>query len=74
MELVRRAQAGDREAFEVLVEQHAAETFRLAAAIVGVADARDVAQEALVAAWQQLPAFATPAGPARDLHLFVFRR
>ena len=55
MELVRRAQAGDREAFEMLVERHAAETYRLAAAIVGSTDARDVAQEAFVAAWQQLP-------------------
>jgi RNA polymerase sigma-70 factor (ECF subfamily) len=55
LELVRRAQAGDREAFERLVERHSAETYRLAAAIVGEADARDVAQESLVAAWQQLP-------------------
>ena len=55
LELVRRAQAGDREAFEMLVERHAAETYRLAAAIVGETDARDVAQESLVAAWQQLP-------------------
>jgi len=55
LELVRRAQAGDREAFEMLVERHAAETYRLAAAIVGATDARDVAQEAFVTAWQQLP-------------------
>ena len=39
----------------MLVERHAAETYRLAAAIVGESDARDVAQEAFVAAWQQLP-------------------
>jgi RNA polymerase sigma-70 factor (ECF subfamily) len=55
LELVRRAQAGDREAFEMLVERHAAVTYRLAAAIVGEDDARDVAQESFVAAWQQLP-------------------
>jgi RNA polymerase sigma-70 factor (ECF subfamily) len=55
LEIVRRAQAGDREAFEMLVERHAAETYRLAAAIVGEADASDVAQESFVAAWQQLP-------------------
>jgi RNA polymerase sigma-70 factor (ECF subfamily) len=55
LELVRRAQAGDREAFEMLVERHAAETYRLAAAIVGETDARDVAQESFAAAWQQLP-------------------
>ena len=39
----------------MLVERHAAETYRLSAAIVGEADARDVAQETFVAAWQQLP-------------------
>ncbi len=55
LELVRRAQAGDREAFEMLVERHATESYRLAAAIVGEADARDVAQESFIAAWQQLP-------------------
>ena len=55
LEIVRRAQAGDREAFEMLVERHASETYRLAAAIVGSVDARDVAQDAFVTAWQQLP-------------------
>lgn len=61
MELVRRAQAGDRDAFEMLVEQHAADTYRLAAAIVGEPDARDVAQETFVAAWLQLPQLREPA-------------
>ncbi len=60
MELVRRAQAGDREAFEMLVERHAPETYRLAAAIVGESDARDVAQEAFLVAWQQLPHLRNP--------------
>lgn len=39
----------------MLVEKHATETYRLAAAIVGTADAADVTQETFVAAWQQLP-------------------
>jgi RNA polymerase sigma factor (sigma-70 family) len=39
----------------MLVEKHATETFRLAAAVVGVADAADVTQETFVSAWQQLP-------------------
>jgi RNA polymerase sigma-70 factor (ECF subfamily) len=60
LELVRRAQAGEREAFEMLVERHAAEIYRLAAAIVGEADARDVAQETFVTAWQQLPRLRRP--------------
>lgn len=49
-----RAQAGDREAFELLVERYAADTYRLAAAIVGEVDARDVTQETFVKAWQEL--------------------
>jgi RNA polymerase sigma factor (sigma-70 family) len=54
LDLVTRAKARDREAFEMLVERHAADTYRLAAAIVGTDDAADVAQESFVAAWQQL--------------------
>lgn len=60
MELVRRAQAGDREAFEVLVERHAAEIYRLSAAIVNEFDARDIAQESFVAAWTTLPNLRDP--------------
>ena len=44
----------------MLVEQYASETYRLAAAIVGSADAADVAQETFVAAWQQLPRLRDP--------------
>lgn len=39
----------------MLVERHATEMYRLAAAIVGPVDARDVTQEAFVVAWQRLP-------------------
>lgn len=39
----------------MLVEQHVTETYRVAAAIVGSADAPDVTQETFVAAWQELP-------------------
>lgn len=39
----------------MLVEQHASGVYRLVAAIVGSADAADVAQESFVSAWQQLP-------------------
>jgi RNA polymerase sigma-70 factor (ECF subfamily) len=55
LDIVSRAKSRDREAFEMLVEQHAAPMYRLAAAIVGSADAGDVTQESFVAAWQQLP-------------------
>jgi RNA polymerase sigma-70 factor (ECF subfamily) len=38
----------------MLVQQHATDTYRLAAAIVGTADAADVTQETFVTAWQEL--------------------
>jgi RNA polymerase sigma factor (sigma-70 family) len=38
----------------MLVEQHAPSVYRLAAAIVGEADAQDVTQETFVAAWSQI--------------------
>lgn len=44
----------------MLVERHATETYRLCAAIVGEADARDVAQEVFVVAWQNLPRLRQP--------------
>ena len=44
----------------MLVEQHATEMYRVAAAIVGEADARDVTQESFVAAWTQLPRLRQP--------------
>jgi len=44
----------------MLVEQHATEMYRVAASIVGEADARDVTQESFVAAWTQLPRLRRP--------------
>lgn len=44
----------------MLVDQHATATYRLAAAIVGTADARDVTQETFLAAWQELPRLRRP--------------
>ena len=60
LELVERAQARDRDAFEMLVEQHLGDVHRIAAAIVGPADAMDVTQETFVVAWQQLPRLRGP--------------
>jgi len=45
----------------MLVEQHATEMYRVAAAIVGEADARDLTQETFVTAWTQLPRLREPA-------------
>jgi RNA polymerase sigma-70 factor (ECF subfamily) len=60
-ELVRAAQQGRREAFDVVIELYVGDMFRLAAAIAGPEDGRDAAQEAFVAAWRDLPRLRTPA-------------
>ena len=56
--LVRRAQAGDVEAFGELVERNRRAVFRAALAALGSAtEADDVAQEAFVTAFQKLKGF-----------------
>ncbi|HEX9366106.1 MAG TPA: RNA polymerase sigma factor [Vicinamibacterales bacterium] len=56
--LVRRAQAGDVEAFGELVERNRRAVFRAALAAVGSAtEADDVAQEAFITAFQKLDGF-----------------
>jgi RNA polymerase sigma-70 factor (ECF subfamily) len=54
-DLVREARDGREDAFEELVRLYGSEIYRLASAIVGPDDARDVAQESFVAAWRELP-------------------
>ena len=60
MDLVRRAQTGDLEAFEMLVEHHAPGLYRLAAAIVSESDAADLVQDTFVSAWNQLSRLRNP--------------
>lgn len=56
--LVRRAQKGERYAFEKLVEAHEQRMYTLAARVLGSReDAADAVQEALVRAWLALPRF-----------------
>jgi RNA polymerase sigma-70 factor (ECF subfamily) len=56
--LVRRAQAGDAEAFGILVDRHRRAVFRAAlAAVRSPADADEVAQDAFVTAFQKLSGF-----------------
>lgn len=51
-ELLLRARAGDREAFELLVLVKGEPLFRTALAILGnEADARDATQETFISAW-----------------------
>jgi RNA polymerase sigma-70 factor (ECF subfamily) len=57
-ELAARAAAGDADAFETLVGRHEARVYRLAYRLTGSdADARDVLQEAFLAAYRGLPSF-----------------
>jgi len=59
--LVERAQAGDRDAFEVLVRQKVDAVYRTAYAILGnAADAQDATQETFIAAWRGLPRLREP--------------
>jgi len=56
--LVRRAQAGDTEAFGMLVDRHRRAVFRAAlAAVRSPADADEVAQDAFVTAFRKLDGF-----------------
>ena len=54
-ELLVRARAGDREAFDLVVAANAESTYRTALAVLGNdADANDAAQDAFVSAWRGL--------------------
>ena len=56
--LVRAAQAGDADAFEVLVRRHQERVVRVALRMLGdPVEAEDAAQDALIQAWLGLPAF-----------------
>ena len=61
IDLVVRAIRGDLDAFDRLVAARLKSSFRLARAIVGdTGEAEDVAQEAFVAAWRNLPRLREP--------------
>lgn len=56
--IIARVQAGDREAFRPLVEQHSRSVFRLAYRMTGnQSDAEDVVQEAFLRAFKQIHTF-----------------
>src|SRR6188472_3284577 len=60
-DLVRAAQRGDHEAFEVLATSAGDRLFAVARLILRATDlAEDAVQEALVRAWQQLPSLRDP--------------
>ena len=54
-QLVLRARAGDREAYELIVVERGEHLYRTALSILGrEADARDATQDALIAGWRRL--------------------
>ena len=60
-ELLSRARAGDREAFELIVLAKAEPLLRTATAILGnEADARDATQETFISAWRSIGSLREP--------------
>ena len=73
--LVRRAQEGYLDAYAELVNRHSLLAYRVALRILGHhQDAEDVAQDALVTAWQQLPRFRGESSFSTWLYRIVTRR
>jgi RNA polymerase sigma-70 factor (ECF subfamily) len=73
--LVRRAQEGYVEAYAELVDRHGQLAYRIALRLLGNHhDAEDVAQEALVLAWQQLPSFKADSAYSTWLYRIVTRQ
>lgn len=74
-ELVRRASAGDEDAFRMLVDQHRAQAYAVALRITrSPQDAEEVAQQAFVQAWYGLRRFRGDARFSTWLHRIVARR
>lgn len=73
--LVRRAQAGDQDAFGELVRGHYEAAFRVALSVVRHEhDARDVCQDVWVTVWKKLAAFRGDAKFSTWLHPIIVRR
>ena len=73
--LVGRAQEGYLDAYELLVQRHSAMAYRVALRLTGNHhDAQDVAQEALIAAWENLPRFRAGSSFSTWLYQIVTRR
>jgi RNA polymerase sigma-70 factor (ECF subfamily) len=65
---VRRAAAGDAEAFERLYRTHVARIHSLAGRMIGPEDAEDATQEVFIRAWEKLGSFRGEAGFGTWLH------
>ena len=73
--LVARAREGYLDAYEMLVQRHSAMAYRVALRLCGNHhDAQDLAQEALIAAWQNLDRFRADSSFSTWLYQIVTRR
>jgi len=73
--LVARAREGYLDAYEMLVQRHSAMAYRVALRLCGNHhDAQDLAQEALLAAWQNLRRFRDDSSFSTWLYQIVTRR
>ena len=73
--LVARAREGYLDAYEMLVQRHSAMAYRVALRLCGDHhDAQDIAQEALIAAWENLDRFKAESSFSTWLYQIVTRR
>ena len=73
--LVARAREGYLDAYELLVQRHSAMAYRVALRLCGNHhDAQDIAQEALIAAWENLDRFRADSSFSTWLYQIVTRR
>jgi RNA polymerase sigma-70 factor, ECF subfamily len=73
--LVARAREGYLDAYEMLVQRHSAMAYRVALRLCGNHhDAQDIAQDALIAAWQHLAQFKADSSFPTWLYQIVTRR
>src|SRR5580704_2542281 len=73
--LVARAREGYLDAYELLVRRHAGRAYRVAVRLCGSHhDAQDIAQEALIAAWENLDRFRGDSSFSTWLYQIITRR
>jgi len=73
--LVDRARDGYLDAYEMLVQRHSAMAYRVALRLCGNHhDAQDIAQDALIAAWENLARFKADSSFSTWLYQIVTRR
>jgi DNA-directed RNA polymerase specialized sigma24 family protein len=73
--LVDRARDGYLDAYEMLVQRHSAMAYRVALRLCGNHhDAQDIAQDALIAAWENLARFKGGSSFSTWLYQIVTRR